>query len=144
MTTQHAHSPSASPQTGAVALLVVAFGAAAGALLRWRIGTASADTSFPWSTLTINVVGCFLLGSLPAVSTLRRSPYLPLLLGPGLLGGFTTVSTWAVESRDLVADAHAGTAGLYVAATLVSCLGAAAAGRLVVGSTVGSGAGPSR
>ena len=116
-------------ETGATALLLVALGAGVGALLRWRIGVTFAETAFPWGTMTINIAGCFLLAAMPAVAVLRRSPALRVLLGPGLLGGFTTVSTWAVESRALAADGNTAAAGSYVAATLLSCLGAAAARR---------------
>ncbi len=122
---------------GALPLSLIAFGAAAGALLRWWLGQAVATTGLPLTTLAINVVGCFLLGALPAVLAGRRSPYLPLMLGPGFLGGFTTVSTWAEQSRELAADGDVGVAGFYIAATLAACAAAAIAGRLVAHSTKG-------
>jgi len=116
----------------------VALGAAIGALLRWGLGRAGpGDHGFLWVTLGINVAGCFLLAALPAVGAVRRSPHLSVLLGPGILGGFTTVSAWAEESRDLAADGATGAAGVYVAATLASCLAAAVAGRLLVRSVTG-------
>jgi CrcB protein len=115
----------------AVDLLLIAVGGAAGALLRHGIDVAAPDTLLPWATLAINVVGAFALGLLPAVAALGRSHRLALALGPGLLGGFTTVSAWAGQVRDLTASGHAVTAGLYLALTLGAGLGAAALGQRV-------------
>jgi CrcB protein len=56
----------------------------------------------------------------------RRHPLLPPLLGTGLLGGFTTLSTWSEETRSLVAHGHTAAAGGYVVATLAACLAAVA------------------
>lgn len=91
----------------------------------------------PGVTFAINVVGCFLLAALPVVIAGRRSPHLTLLLGPGFLGGFTTVSSWAVESRAMAAEGAVGSAGLYVVATLVTCACAAVIGRLLARSATG-------
>lgn len=113
-------------------LVLVAVGGAAGALLRWGVGEVAGHADgFAWTTFAVNVVGCFVLAALPAVDAVRRSPGWTLFLGPGLLGGFTTVSTWAQESRALAADGDIVLVGAYVAATLLSCLIAATAGRLL-------------
>ena len=86
-------------------LVAVALGGAAGALLRWGLAeSVDAAAAFPWVTFAINVAGCFVLAALPAVGAVRRSPGWTLFLGPGVLGGFTTVSSWAHESRALAAD----------------------------------------
>ncbi|HXH77346.1 fluoride efflux transporter FluC [Nocardioides sp.] len=119
-------------------LLLVALGAAVGALLRWGLGRHdSPGPEVPWVTLAINAGGCFALAALPAIGAVRRSPHLSVLLGPGLLGGFTTVSTWAEESRGLASEGAPGTAAFYVGLTLASCLTAAVAGRLFARSIVG-------
>jgi CrcB protein len=118
--------------------LLVALGGAAGALLRWwlgRHGTAGSDV--PWVTFAINVVGCFALAALPAVGAVRRSPHLTGLFGPGLLGGFTTVSSWAEESRELAGEGAVWAGAFYVTATLAACLAAAVAGRLLARSAMG-------
>ena len=112
-------------------LLLVAAGGAAGAVLRWSLDTAAPDTLFPWPTLAINVAGAFLLALLPAFAVVRRSRRLSLALGPGVLGGFTTVSAWAGQVRDLAASGHAGLAGLLLALTLGAGLGAAAVGQRI-------------
>lgn len=111
-------------------LLVVAAGGALGALLRWAVGVAApSGDGFPAGTLAINVVGAFCLGALPALAVVRRSHRAALALGPGLLGGFTTVSAWAGETVTLVDTGRASLAGAYVAATLGAGLVAAALGR---------------
>lgn len=111
-----------------VDLLVVSVGGALGALLRLGAESASPDSLFPWPTLVVNVLGAFLLGLLPALAVVRHSRRVALAVGPGLLGGFTTVSAWAGETRDLADSGHTGLAGLYLAVTLAAGLGAAAFG----------------
>lgn len=110
-------------------LLVVAAGGALGALLRLGVDTAAPDSVFPWPTLGINVVGAFALGLLPALAVVRRSPGVALALGPGVLGGFTTVSAWAGQVRALADDGHMALAGLCVISTLAAGLLAAALGQ---------------
>lgn len=115
----------------ALDLVAVAAGGALGALARFGIDSAAPDSLFPWPTLAINVLGAFVLGLLPALVVVRRSRRVAIGLGPGLLGGFTTVSAWAGGIRDLAGAGHVDLAGLYLAATLAATLGAAAVGRLV-------------
>lgn len=110
-------------------LAVVAAGGAVGALARLGIESASPDSLLPWPTLAINVVGAFLLGLLPALAAVRRSRRVATALGPGLLGGFTTVSAWAGGVRELADTGRVTLAGLYLAVTLAAGLAAAAAGR---------------
>lgn len=111
-------------------LAVVAVGGAVGAVLRWGLGELTPDGSgFPWTTFAINVAGCLALGLLPIVAS--RDHRLTLLLGPGLLGGFTTVSTYADQARALADDGDLALAGTYVVGTLVVALAAAAVGRRI-------------
>ena len=113
-------------------LAAVSLGGALGALLRWAIGEAAPTTDLPWATGAVNVVGCLVLGALPVVGAVRRSPTLARFLGPGLLGGFTTVSAMAVETVDLADTGHVLQAFAYAAGSLVLCLVAAATGRALV------------
>jgi CrcB protein len=62
------------------------------------------------------------LSILPALSAVRRNPLLPPLLGTGVLGGFTTLSTYSEQARQLAADGAVGVAAVYVVGTLAACL----------------------
>jgi CrcB protein len=117
--------PSATP----LAVAVVAAGGAGGAVLRWWLGELVPDGSrFPWTTFAINVAGSLLLATLPAFEVVRRRVLVALALGPGLLGGFTTLSTYAEESRALLADGQTGTSTAYLLGTLAACLVAVSIG----------------
>lgn len=113
-------------------LLAVAAGGAIGAVLRWGAGEVAADGSgFPWTTFTVNVVGCALLAGLELLPLARRSEAWAAALGPGVLGGFTTFSATSEQSRALLADGRTALAAAYVVGTLAACLVAVVAvGRL--------------
>ena len=106
----------------------VAVGGAVGALLRYALTVAFPDPSdgFPWTIFAINVLGCAVLATLPAIPVLRRHAVLPPLLGPGVLGGFTTLSTFAEQARALVARGHVVTASAYVVGSVAAGLFAVA------------------
>lgn len=107
-------------------LLAVAAGGAVGALLRWSVDLAAPTTAggFPFATLAINVVGAFLLALLHAAG--RGYLHLPAMVrgfvGPGLLGGFTTFSAYALQTRDLLASGQPGLAVVYLLATPLGAL----------------------
>lgn len=101
--------------------LAVAAGGAVGASLRYLLGEAVPDhDGFPWTTFAINVVGSFLLAALPAVERVRRSTAWTVALGPGLLGGFTTLSTYSEQARALLADERVGLAAAYLVGTIAA------------------------
>ncbi len=104
-------------------IVAVAAGAALGATFRYLLSELTpASTGFPWTTFAINVSGAFLLALLPAVAAVRERQVLTLALGPGLLGGYTTLSAYAEDARALLADAQPGLAAAYLFGTLVACL----------------------
>lgn len=111
---------------------VIALGGAAGAALRYGVEQLlpREPQDFPWATFLVNVTGCLAIGLLMVVIAVRwpRSRYVRPLLGVGVLGGFTTFSTYALESRDLVASGAAPTSALYVVASLGAGLLAVVAG----------------
>lgn len=110
----------------ATVLVVIAAGGALGAAARYQIGQGwpTPPGAFPGSTLAINVLGCALIGVLMVLITEVWSSrrLLRPFLGTGVLGGFTTFSTYTVDIQRLVAGAHAGTALLYLALTPTGAL----------------------
>ncbi|WP_306360210.1 fluoride efflux transporter CrcB [Nocardia sp. CC227C] len=115
---------------GAV-LIAVSLGGGIGALARYALAQLwpTAPGGFPWATFATNVLGCFLIGVLMVVITEIR-PAHPLLrpfLGVGVLGGFTTFSTYANDFRVLLTPETVATAFAYLALTLLCALAATAA-----------------
>ena len=106
--------------------VLVASGGALGAWLRYMTTRGFATvfgpgaSAFPWATLTANVLGCAAMGLL--IGWLARhggaSEAWRLLLGVGVLGGFTTFSSFALEFAVFVERNQIGLAALYVAASL--------------------------
>lgn len=113
-------------------LLGVATGGALGSLLRFAVGRLfpAAPAALPWSTLGINVLGSFALGLLAGASCARpeASPAVRAFLGIGLLGGFTTFSTFSVETISLAQSASLAKAGLYVVLSVLLAVLAAGVG----------------
>jgi CrcB protein len=111
-----------------VVYLAVALGGAVGALLRWTLGEAVPDGGgFPWTTFAVNVSGSLALALLPALAGVRRRPVLVAALGPGLLGGYTTLSAYSEQTRVLLEGGQVLTAAAYVVGTLAACLAVVAA-----------------
>lgn len=106
----------------------IAAGGALGAGARYAVGQAwpSPVGAFPSSTFVINVLGCGLIGTLMVLVTdvwLRQRLLRPFL-GTGVLGGFTTFSTYAVDIERLATGGRVGVALFYLVATLMTALGA--------------------
>ena len=117
-------------------LATIAAGGAVGATARQLVGDAwpSAPGTFPWGTFLINVSGSLLIGILIAVLA-HVPPQHRLLrpfLGVGVLGGFTTFSTYAVQSHDLVTLGHPLVAVAYLGGTVLAAVLAVVAGVLLV------------
>jgi fluoride exporter len=110
-------------------LLVVSVGGGLGALARYGVGLLlpTGTGRFPWGTFGINVLGCLLIGMLLASTMVARHRLARPLLAVGVLGGFTTFSTYAVESHELLVNAPF-TAFVYIVGTLVAAIAATAAG----------------
>lgn len=114
---------------------VAALGGALGALARWGLAEALPHGSgdWPWSTLLVNLIGCFAIGALLAVLLARfpRSPWLRPFLAVGVLGGFTTYSTFAVDVVRLTGAGHQVLAVAYVLASVLGGVLAVLAGLLL-------------
>jgi fluoride exporter len=125
----------------------ISVGGALGALARYGIAYAlpSGPTGFPWATFLINVSGCLLIGALMVLVTDvwggRR--LIRPFLGVGVLGGYTTFSTYVVDIQRLVNAGAPATALGYLAATLLAALAAVYAGatvtRLAISRRAGKG-----
>lgn len=117
--------------------LVVALGGGIGACLRYLIGLIPLKEPFvfPVKTLVINLLGCFVIGLAAslAVKNSSLSPKLVLFVKTGLCGGFTTFSTFALETETLIKTGQSGLAVLYVALSVVAGVGLAFAGQVIVG-----------
>jgi CrcB protein len=106
-----------------VKVLGVAVGGALGAVLRWWLGELFPDDAgFAWTTFAINLTGAGALAALPAFEGVRRRPGLAAALGPGVLGGYTTLSAASEQTRALLADDRIAEAAAYSLGTLVACL----------------------
>ena len=102
--------------------LLVAGGGAIGASVRWGVSESinRPPGSFPYATLLVNVVGCVLIG-FAARSLVRGSDRWQIGV-TGVLGGLTTYSAFANETRQLLDAGHAGQAMLYIAVSIVAGL----------------------
>ncbi|HEX4441392.1 MAG TPA: fluoride efflux transporter CrcB [Thermoanaerobaculia bacterium] len=111
----------------------ICLGGALGTGARYLLsGFAAAElgTVFPWGTLAVNVIGSLLLGAIMHVglTTSLLSPTLRMTLGTGVLGGFTTYSTFNYETLRQLQDGAWPLALTYVGVTLFGCLAAGWAG----------------
>ena len=111
--------------------LLVAAGGAVGASARYAVTLLLRPVSggFPWHTLGVNIAGSFLLGLLVAVLPEGDAgERLRLLLGVGVLGGFTTFSAFSVDALTLAQQDQWLTAAVYAVGSVAAALAGAAAG----------------
>jgi CrcB protein len=105
-------------------LLVIAAGGALGSLARWGLGEALSPRRghFPWATFLENVTGGFALGMLMVfvVDVWPPSRYVRPFIGVGVLGGFTTFSTYLLDTRTLVVAHRVPLAAVYLFSTLAA------------------------
>jgi fluoride exporter len=118
-------------------MALVFVGAMVGAPLRYladRAVQARHDSVFPWGTLTVNVVGCLVLGGLTGAAL--PDPVLSLL-GTGFCGALTTYSTFGYETVRLVEQRSYRYATVNVVVSVIAGLGAALLGYTAVSAVVG-------
>ena len=130
-----------NPPTTLAATGLVALGGGIGAVLRYHTGRLmtlwlgpTAVTAFPWATLAVNVLGGLAMGLLAGwLGRLGASaePY-RLLIGVGLLGGFTTFSAFSLELMMLIDRGQAGQAFVYAAVSVLAGLSALYIGLIVM------------
>lgn len=123
-------------------LAAIAAGGALGSLARWGLGEAWPHQTgrFAWATFSINVTGCFLLGVLMVFVTRVWAPsrYVRPFLGVGVLGGYTTFSTYALDTRAMLASDRPAAAGAYLFGSLLAGLSAVLLGTVLIRSAVGT------
>lgn len=99
---------------------LVAVGGALGACLRYLLGAFISTDTFPYSTLSVNLIGSFLLGVLTVAATQNLvSTNVALMFGTGVLGAFTTMSTFSVETIQMFDQGDTTPAILYIVITMV-------------------------
>jgi CrcB protein len=119
-------------------ILFVGIGGAIGSILRYLVSGYVQDWSqsigFPFGTLAVNVLGCLVIGILSQLSDDRGifTPETRALIFIGVLGGFTTFSTFANESMNLFRDGENLLGFANLATSLVLGLGAVVVGRILV------------
>ncbi len=109
-------------------LAAIAAGGVLGACARYGavVLFPTAPAAFPWTTFWINITGCAVMGALLVLITERRTahPLVRPFLGTGVLGGYTTFSTYTLDGQHLIGGGRAGTALFYLGGTLVAALAA--------------------
>ena len=116
--------------------IAVGLGGFLGSVCRYLAGRIplGRDWGFPVRTLAINLIGSFLIGAVTALALKRAAPdpRLVLFLKAGVCGGFTTFSSFALETGDLLKSGHTAAALLYAAASLGLGVAAVFAGEAAV------------
>jgi CrcB protein len=106
-----------------VDFIFVGLGGAIGAMLRYIIGKIPYRGEFPLTTLLINMIGAVLIGYIAITAEQKGiSNKAVLFLKTGLCGGFTTFSTFSLESYTLIENGHTMMAGVYTLLSVVLCL----------------------
>ena len=129
-----------------IQVISVAIAGAVGALCRWGVGRWAVrlfGADFPYGTLIVNVLGCFLIGLIMHISltTDKLLPTTRLVITVGFLGALTTFSSFSYETVMLIEQARWTAVGLNIAGNL--CLGVTATigglsiGRILLGGTIG-------
>ncbi|HUB08201.1 MAG TPA: fluoride efflux transporter CrcB [Myxococcales bacterium] len=117
-------------------LLIVMLGGGFGSGARYLLGgwiAQAAGSAFPYGTIAVNAIGSFLIAAIMYLSLTANliGPELRLALTTGVMGGFTTYSTFNYESLSLFQQGAWLLGALNIAVTVVLCLAAGAAGLLV-------------
>ena len=119
-------------QKAALHALAIGGGAALGALLRFGAGwmaKAWLPAGFPYGTFAVNLVGSFCLGlAMPWLMREQTAPIWFSFLAVGLLGGFTTFSSFTMESLGLIQEGRGGAAAAYMLLSVLLGLGMAGIG----------------
>lgn len=117
-------------------ILLVGLGGFAGSVLRYLIGLIplKADNGFPFKTLIINIAGAFAIGIITALAAKNKdiNPNIILLLQVGVCGGFTTFSTFACETADLMKNGNTIVAVAYILISVIFSVLAVFLARIII------------
>ena len=114
------------------AFLAVGLGGALGAMGRYGISLIPLKSVFPWLTLLTNVLGALVIGFVVGVTADNTaSPNTVLFWKTGVCGGFTTFSTFSLETLRLLEGGQTGAGLLYAGASLMLCVAGVYAGELL-------------
>lgn len=117
-----------------VQYLVIGLGGALGSMVRFGLGSwidsgatsAKAGPIFPWGTIIVNITGCFIIGFIFTISStegrILLNPNMRNFILIGILGGYTTFSSFSLQTLLLAQDGQWGSAVANVAISVVLCL----------------------
>lgn len=110
--------------------LLVGFGGMIGSMLRYLFAVVIKPSAFPYATLTVNILGCFIIGAAMGI-TLRSESFnnnWRLFLATGICGGFTTFSAFSLECAQFIEQQRYGAMISYIMVSIVLGLAATFAG----------------
>jgi CrcB protein len=119
------------------ACLLVMMGGALGTLARYVVSILAAPISreLPWGTIIINVTGSFVIGLFATLTMAQgrfpASDNVRLFVRIGLCGGYTTFSSFSLQTLDLLRDSALGRASVNIAASVLLCILAVTAGHVI-------------
>lgn len=107
--------------------LFIGLGGFLGSVSRFYLSTIvhrASGMEFPYGTMAVNIIGCFLIGFLITMfqEHFIQNPNVRLFLVIGLLGGFTTFSSFSLDTIEMIKSGHLSGAGLNIALSLAGCL----------------------
>ncbi len=113
-------------------ILAIGIGSFLGGILRYiifQIIRSKSNSDFPWETLGVNLIGCFLIGLVFGLSVKTNMPEAwKLFLATGLIGGFTTFSAFSIETVNLIKNDQLLYASTYIGSSVLFGLAATIAG----------------
>ena len=117
-------------------LLAIGSGSFIGGVSRYLLSQfvqGKANTAFPFGTLIVNIIGCFLIGIVFAISNRGNlTPEWRLFLATGLLGGFTTFSAFSNEALAMLRDGQLAHSFLYIGGSIILGLSATFIGIMLI------------
>ena len=114
--------------------LIVGLGGMIGSMLRYAAAILIKNQPFPYATFAVNIVGCFVIGAIAGftIKSATLSNEWRLFLATGICGGFTTFSSFSLESLQLLQQNRPATAVMYIGTSIVLGIAAVFAGWMLM------------